>query len=162
MERILKIRGVSGVGKSTVGKLLTKYFKRGITIVIDDIRCMVNSVAWTNNKEYLEAIEATRALMLVYLKYKYAPIVIIDTFGNGTIKMITDHLPVGTNYKIITLIASETMIAERVASRNKEFIFFENESSNDSPSTDEKLKNNFQIDTTNMTATEVFEKVIQI
>lgn len=70
MENLLIIRGAPGVGKSSVGKLLTKYYKDGVTIEIDEVRRMINSVTWSNTKEHLNAIEATRALVISYLQSK--------------------------------------------------------------------------------------------
>jgi len=158
MKDLIILRGESGVGKSTIGKLLSKFFKKGVTIEIDDIRNMVNSVEWTNNKEYIDAIESTKSLAFVFLQNKYLPVIIIDTFSFQTTRIIIDNLPTGTTYKIITLIASKIKIKERIMRRNKELVVFD-----EFDFTQENdiccEVNHFLIDTTDMSADEVFERI---
>ncbi len=161
MNDLLIIRGAPGVGKSSVGKLLTQYYKDGVTIEIDEVRRMINSVTWANTREHLNAIEATKALVISYLQSKYTPVIVIDTLSHGTIKMIIDHIPFETTCKTISLIATEEKIRERIIKRNEGFMDCETSFKVNTAIINEALENNLLIDTTNLTVTEIFEKIIQ-
>src|ERR1700676_1831758 len=102
MTDLLIVRGAPGVGKSSVGKLLTIHYRNGLTIEIDEIRRMKNRVDWTCVEEHLNAIEATGSLINSYLEFNYKPIMVFDTLSMGTIQMITDKIPSGRSYKIIS------------------------------------------------------------
>ena len=162
MNDLLIIRGAPGVGKSSVGKLLAQYYKDGVTIEIDEVRRMINSVTWANIREHLNAIEATKALVISYLQSKYAPVIVIDTLSHGTIKMIIDQIPFETTCKTISLIATEAKIRERIIERNEGFMDCETSFKVNTAIINETLENNLLIDTTDLTVTEVFEKIIQV
>jgi len=162
MKEILIIRGAPGVGKSSVGKLLTQHLKNGVTIEIDEVRRMINSVSWTNTKEHLNAIEATSALVISYLKLQYNPIIVIDTLSQGTIKIITDKIPQKTTCKIISLIATEEKIKERIAKRNEGFMDYETSFKVNSSLINEYLENNFIIDTSDLSIEETFNKITEV
>lgn len=161
MNDLIIIRGAPGVGKSSVGILLSQYYKDGVTIEIDEVRRMINSVTWTNTREHLNAIEATKALVISFLQSKYAPVIVIDTLSHGTIKMIIDNIPFKTTCKTISLIATDEKIRERIIKRNAGFIDCETSFKVNTAIINEALENDLLIDTTNLTATEIFEKIIQ-
>jgi broad-specificity NMP kinase len=160
MTEILIIRGAPGVGKSSIGKLLTQYFRNGVTIEIDEVRRMINSVTWTNTKEHLNAIEATGTLVLSYLKLQYSPVIILDTLSEGTIRIILDKIPTNITCKTISLTATEEKIRERIAKRNEGFMDYEISFKVNSSIIKENLENNFLIDTSELSVEEVFEKII--
>lgn len=162
MNNLLIIRGAPGVGKSSVSKLLSAHYKNGVTIEIDEVRRMINSVTWTNSKEHLNAIEATRCLLVSYATSNYDPVIVVDTLSMGTIKLILDRLPEEINCKVISLIAKEKIIKARILNRNSGFKDYELSFKVNSSISNEKLKNNYIIDTSDLDVGMVFHKAIKI
>jgi len=152
MTDLLILRGAPGVGKTSVGRLLTGHYANGVTIEIDEVRRMINAVTWTSVKEHLDAIEATRCLFMSYFNSGYKPIIIIDTLSQGTIQLIIDKIPKTLSYKVISLIADNDKIKKRIVTRNSGFLDYNISFKVNDSITKENLINNYLIDTTLITA----------
>lgn len=161
MNNLLIVRGAPGVGKSSVGKLLSDHYQNGITIEIDEVRRMINSVSWTSTKEHLAAIEAARCLIISYWESGYDPVMIIDTLSQGTIKLILDKLPPEVSCKIISLFAEEEVIKARIRARNNGFMDHDVSFKVNRSIIGEELNNNYLIDTSDLSVEEVFNKIME-
>lgn len=162
MNDVLIVRGAPGVGKSSVGALLAKHYKGGVTIEIDEVRRMINAVTWSGVKEHLDAISASAGLLTSYLKSNYRPIIIIDTLSHGTIKFILRELPSKSQYKIFSLFAQEEIIKERIAKRNSGFMDLTISLKTNTAIINEQLQNNYAIDTSNLSIQDTFNEIIKM
>jgi broad-specificity NMP kinase len=162
MNNLLIIRGAPGVGKSSVGKMLATRYKFGVTIEIDEVRRMINSVSWAGEKEHLDAIDAARHLSISYFNSGYDPIMVIDTLGMGMIGAVLCKLPVEVNYKIISLFAQNEVIKSRILKRSGGFMNYDLSFKINTSIEKEKLNSNYLIDTSNSSITEVVDKIIEI
>lgn len=75
--------------------------------------------------------------------------------------MIIDQIPFETTCKTISLTATEEKIRERIMTRNEGFMDCEISFKVNTAIINERLENNLLIDTSHLTVTEIFEKIIQ-
>lgn len=159
MIEVIIIRGAPGVGKSSVGRLLAEYFNDGVSIEVDNVRAMINSVTWSDRQEHINAILAAKSLLRSYYNCGYKPIVVIDSLSGGVVNFIVDELPTET-YIIFSLYANNEVLKERIINRESGFkdykvSFWVNDliiNSND--------ENNVFIDTSDLSSQDVIEIIL--
>jgi len=82
---IIIIRGAPGSGKSETAKELANFFPNGAIVEIDNIRKMVISVDWTNQKEHINMLHASVNLIIEFIYFKIKPVIVVDTFSGDKI-----------------------------------------------------------------------------
>jgi broad-specificity NMP kinase len=154
---IIIVKGAPSTGKSTTAKELAKYFSGGVRMEIDNLRSMVISVEWTNQKEHIEILNVSTQLIKNFYDLNYKPIIVIDTFSGNK---IIDYLERLNNIKkdweisIFGLYVTESEIKKRLDLRTDKFKDFEISKTINNDTLKFKLENEIQIDTTELTAKE--------
>lgn len=154
---IIIIKGAPSTGKSTTAKELAKYFPSGVRMEIDNLRSMVISVDWTNQKEHIEILNVSTQLIKNFYDLNYKPIIVIDTFsGNKIIDFIERLSNIKKDWKIsiFGLYVTESEIKKRLDLRTDKFKDFEISKKINNDTLKFKLENEIQIDTTELTAKE--------
>jgi broad-specificity NMP kinase len=165
---IIIIRGAPGIGKTELGKYLSKskFFSKGVKVEIDALRSMIIDVHWTNQDEHVNVLHLSTKLVCDFLSFGYSPIIVIDTFsGNKISKYIDDILFINSKLyiKIFSLYASDEELVKRIDSRDVNG--FKNISI--SKHINRYIQENmcigeFKIDTTNLSQNEISEIIINI
>jgi adenylate kinase family enzyme len=128
---IIILRGAPGSGKSTLAKSLRKYFREGVTVEVDTIRGMINSVKWTDKKEHITALNATIALCQEFLKEGYRPVLVVDTLGYSRMKKflpMLDRLSINgkkVNCITLSLYCEDNVLNHRINNRDNGFKDFD-------------------------------------
>jgi tRNA A37 N6-isopentenylltransferase MiaA len=154
---IIIIKGAPSSGKSTTAKELAKYFSGGVRMEIDNLRSMVISVEWTNQKEHIEILNVSTHLINNFYDLNYKPIIVIDTFSGNK---IIDYLERLNNMKkdwkisIFSLYVTESELKKRLDLRTDKFKDFDISKKINNDTIEFKLENEIQIDTTELTAKE--------
>lgn len=160
---IIIIKGAPASGKSTTAKELAKYFPRGVLIEIDNLRSMVISVDWTNQKEHIDILKVSTQLITDFYELKYKPIIVVDTFSGDKINAYYEQLNnLNKDWKISAfgLYATENEIKKRLDYRSDDkFKDFEICKKLNSDMMKYKHEQEFQIDTTDLTAKETAELI---
>lgn len=91
-EVVVIICGAPGTGKSTLAKELMSHWGRGATIEVDDLRGMINQIDWTSHQQHFDGIRAAAAVCKLYRRSGYWPVVLVDTFGYGSLEVATGEL----------------------------------------------------------------------
>ncbi|WP_289055998.1 hypothetical protein [Carboxylicivirga marina] len=155
---IIIIKGAPATGKSTTAKELTKYFPNGVRMEIDNLRSMVISVDWTNQKEHIGILNASIQLVSNFHELKYKPIIIVDTFSGDKINDYYEHLnkqKKELEIAIFGLYTTETEIQKRLDLRlDDKFKDFEICKKLNSDTIKYKHEYELQIDTSGLTAKE--------
>jgi adenylate kinase family enzyme len=155
---IIIIKGAPSAGKSTTAKELAKYFSGGVRMEIDNLRSMVISVDWTNQKEHIEILNVSTQLIKNFYLLNYKPIIVVDTFsGNKIVDFIErlSNIKKDWNISIFGLYVTESEIKKRLDLRTDgKFNDFEISKKINNDMLKFKLENEMQIDTTELTAKE--------
>lgn len=107
------IRGAPGSGKSTLARELMASFGYGVTIEVDRVRGMINQVNWDSHQQHFDGIKASAELCKLYFDYGYHPVVLVDTFGYGSLEIATNELP-QISFLVVSLTCSKNAIAWRL------------------------------------------------
>ncbi len=59
---------------------------------VDDLRGMINQIDWTSHQQHFDGIVAAATVCKYYIHSGYRPVVLVDTFGYGSLKFATDEL----------------------------------------------------------------------
>lgn len=122
---IIIIRGAPGSGKSKTAKCLSKYFPQGIRMEIDNLRSMVISVDWTNQREHNSILQLSAKLVFDFLQLGFSPIIVVDTFSGDKIIKYNENLyqfDENLCIRVFGLFTSEEELIKRIESRrNGEF-----------------------------------------
>ncbi|MBE0662283.1 MAG: AAA family ATPase [Bacteroidales bacterium] len=160
---IIIIKGAPATGKSTTAKELAKYFPRGVRMEIDNLRSMVISVDWTNQKEHVDILNISIQLITSFYELQLKPIIVVDTFSGDKIHAYYEQLiSVGKDWKIsiFGLYASENEIQKRLDIRSDDkFKDFEICKKLNSDTKKYQHEYELQIDTTDLTAKETSELI---
>ena len=154
---IIVIKGAPSAGKSTTAKELAKYFSGGVRMEIDNIRSMVISVQWTNQKEHIEILNVSTQLIKNFYDLNYKPIIVVDTFsGNKIIDYLEQLSRIKNDWgiSIFSLYVTESELKKRLDLRTDKFKDFEISKKINDDTLKFKLENEIQIDTTELTAKE--------
>jgi tRNA A37 N6-isopentenylltransferase MiaA len=89
---IIIIKGAPASGKSQSAKELAKYFTTGVRIEIDNLRSMVISVDWTNQKQHIDVLNSSLKLIESFYSNGFKPVIIIDTFSGDKINNFFQQL----------------------------------------------------------------------
>lgn len=160
---IIIIKGAPASGKSTTAKELAKYFPSGVRIEIDNLRSMVISVDWTNQKEHVDILNVSTQLITDFYELKYKPIIVVDTFSGDKINAYYERLNTlskDCKISIFGLYATEIEIKKRLDFRSDDkFKDFEICKNLNSDMIKYKHEYELQIDTTDLTAKETSELI---
>jgi RNase adaptor protein for sRNA GlmZ degradation len=160
---IIIIRGAPGAGKSQVAKSLSQFFPKGVRVEVDTIRQMVISVDWKNQQEHINMLQASAKLVLEFLHFGFAPVIVVDTFSGDKINGYLDTLYAQDKnlaVRIFGLYTTDEELKRRLDMRTgKEF--------NDFPIckklNDDVLKwkhnSEFQVDTTGLMPKQTAERI---
>jgi predicted kinase len=121
MIDVILLRGAPGTGKTTAGRFLASSFPHGVTIEVDLVRWMINSATWKEDGlEHWNALDASRELMLAYLRSEYRPVVFIDNMGD---QAVTSLIEVLKDYKhhLFALVARDEVLRKRLELRKGGF-----------------------------------------
>jgi guanylate kinase len=153
---IIIIKGAPSTGKSTIAKELAKFFPNGVRMEIDNLRSMVISVDWTNQKEHIGILNISTQLIKNFYDLKYKPIIVVDTFSGNKINNYIEQLSnIRKDWKISIygLYVTENEIKKRLDLRsNDKFKDFEICKRLNIDTIKFKHENEIQIDTTELTA----------
>ena len=116
LEVVVIIRGAPGTGKSTLAKELMSYWGRGATIEVDDLRGMINQIDWISHQQHFDGIRAAAAVCKLYRRSGYWPVVLVDTFGYGSLEIATGELSDIPQF-VVSLTCSELAIKWRLIRR---------------------------------------------
>lgn len=162
---IIIIKGAPASGKSTTAKELAKYFPNGVRLEIDNLRSMVISVDWTNQKEHVDLLNVSTQLIADFHKLKYFPVIIIDTFSGDKINAYykeLKNLSKDWRISIFGLYATEDEIKKRLDLRSDDkFKDFEICKKLNSDMMRYKHEHELQFDTTGLTAKETSELIFR-
>lgn len=117
---LIIIRGTPGAGKSSLGRRLKKIFPDGAFIEVDNIRGMINNVDWKSEEEHLIALNAVVANTKSFLSDKKSPVIVADMFMPDKLDLFLEKFS-GIKYKVISLLANETVLAQRLTDRKEGF-----------------------------------------
>lgn len=120
---IIIIKGAPASGKSSIAKALAKFFPKGIRMEVDNLRSMVVSVEWTNQKEHINILNVSTKLCYEFYNSGFKPIIIIDTFSGDKINAYYENLKLlknDWNIKIFGLYVDEIEIKSRLALRKED------------------------------------------
>lgn len=121
MIDVIVLRGAPGTGKTTAGRFLARSFPHGVTIEVDLVRWMINSATWTEDgPEHRNALDASRELMLAYLRSEYRPVVFIDNMGDQAVTNLVGALK-DYRYHLFALVAREEVLRKRLEMRKGGF-----------------------------------------
>ena len=115
-DSVVLVRGAPGTGKSTLARQLMLHWGRGATVEVDDLRGMINQIDWTSHQQHFDGIRAAVLVCKHYLACKYRPIVLVDTFGYGSLEIATEELD-DIPYTIVSLTGSNTTLRWRLIRR---------------------------------------------
>ncbi|MCP4143614.1 MAG: AAA family ATPase [Chloroflexi bacterium] len=113
---IIIIRGAPGSGKSTLARKLMGWFGRGVTVEVDDVRGMINQVDWEFHQQHFDAIKSSAELCDRFICLGYRPIVLVDTFGYGSLDIALNELGQHA-YIVISLVTSNKALSWRMFRR---------------------------------------------
>lgn len=127
--QLVILKGAPGSGKSQTGKSLAKHFNNGIRLEVDTIRQMVISVDWKNQEEHIAMLNVSANLAIDFIKKRYTPVILIDTFSGDKIKQflleVEGHIS-PKNIKVFGLYVSVDELQKRLEQRSSvEFKDFE-------------------------------------
>jgi len=117
---IIIIKGAPGSGKSLSAKALSNFFPSGVRMEIDNLRSMVISVDWTNQAEHISILNLSTRLVIDFLRLKYQPVIVVDTFSGNKIDGYLETLfktDKNLSVKIFGLISSDEELEKRIATR---------------------------------------------
>lgn len=118
---IIIIKGAPASGKSQTAKELSKYFPKGVRIEIDNLRSMVITVDWTNQKEHINILNLSTRVVQDFYALGFKPIIIIDTFSGDKINAYYESLKTkNTNWEICVfgLFSNEEILKNRLERRS--------------------------------------------
>ncbi len=163
---IIIIRGAPGSGKSQTAKSLARFFPKGVRIEVDTIRQMVVSVDWKNQQEHIDMLQASTKLVFEFLKLGFSPVIIVDTFSGDKINCYLETLyqhEKDVSIKIFGLYTTDEELQRRLNLRTSaEFKDFEICKKLNDDLLKWKPKNEFQINTTGMIATQTAGRVYEL
>lgn len=163
---IIIIRGAPGSGKTQTAKSLSKYFPKGVRIEVDVIRQMVISVNWKKQQEHIDMLQATTKLVIEFLQFGFSPVIVVDTFSGDKINRFLETLyqhDNDTSIKIFGLFTSEMELKRRLENRkDQEFKDFSICKKLNADRDKWKQENEFQIDTTGLSADESARKMFEL
>jgi len=113
---IVVVRGSPGAGKSTVARELMFLWGMGATVEIDQVRAMINQINWRSHQQHFDGIKAAAAICKSFLDSGYQPVVLVDTFGYGSIDIARDEFH-GRSVFVVSLTCSERVIWWRLLRR---------------------------------------------
>jgi len=117
---VIIIKGAPCAGKSETAKALSIYFPKGVRMEVDNIRSMVISVNWKNQKEHINMLQLSASMVHGFLNFDYKPIIVVDTFSGDKINDFLDILYKLNNdlsIKIFGLYVSEKELKHRIEFR---------------------------------------------
>lgn len=115
-DAVVIIRGAPGTGKSTLAGQLMLRWGRGATVEVDSLRGMINQIDWTSHQQHFDGIRAAASVCRHYLVCDYSPVVLIDTFGYGSLEIATEELG-DVRCTIVTLTSSNAALKWRLVRR---------------------------------------------
>lgn len=115
-DSVVIIRGAPGTGKSTLAGQLMLHWGRGATVEVDDLRGMINQIDWTSHQQHFDGIRAAVLVCKHYLVCEYRPVVLVDTFGYGSLEIATEELG-NVPYTIVSLTGNNTALKWRLIRR---------------------------------------------
>jgi len=155
------VRGVPGVGKSSLGRRIRRVMPNAAIIEVDKIRSMVSSSKWTDQKSHVLGLRQSASLAESFLHEGYYPVILIDTLAPSALCYLTQDLKLQPI--IITLIARNDILLERVRQRQDGFkdekIILQ---MNEELFRSERIEEEVVVDTSEYTADEVASKVLDI
>ena len=162
---VITIRGAPGTGKTRTAKCLAMHFPRGVRMEIDNLRSMVISVEWTNQKEHINILSLSMNLVLDFLRLGYRPVVVVDTFsGDKLDKYLTDlrRLDERLVVRSFALVTDAEELKKRLENRPPgEFRDFEISHRLNSHVTNHPYSAEVVIDTTGLEPEETVQKLLQ-
>jgi len=160
------IKGAPCAGKSETAKELSKYFTKGVRIEVDNIRSMVISPNWKNQKEHINMLQIAVNMVYDFLKYDFKPIIVVDTFSGDKINAFMDtlqQLKKDLSFKIFGLYVTEEELMHRIELRpDDKFKDFEICKNINNDTLKIKHKDEILIDTTGQTAEETAKRIFDI
>jgi len=160
------IKGAPCAGKSETAKELSKYFTKGVRIEVDNIRSMVISVDWKNQKEHINMLQIAVDMVYDFLKFGFKPIIVVDTFSGDKINGFMDALyqiRKDLSFKIFGLYVTDEELINRIEIRpDDKFKDFAVCKKINDDVLKVKNKDEILIDTTGQTAEETAKKIFDI
>jgi adenylate kinase family enzyme len=117
---VIIIKGAPCAGKSETAKALSINFPKGVRMEVDNIRSMVISVNWKNQKEHINMLQLSANMAYGFLNFDFKPIIVVDTFSGDKINVFLDTLYKLNNdlsIKIFGLHVSEEELKHRIEFR---------------------------------------------
>jgi broad-specificity NMP kinase len=157
------IKGAPGAGKSETAKELSKFFKNGVRMEVDNIRSMVVSVDWKNQREHINMLHVAANMVYNFLKFNFKPIIVVDTFSGNKINAFLNTLyqtKIDLSVKIFGLHVTDEELEHRLELRpNDKFKDFAICKKINDDILEIKDENEILIDTTGQTAMETAAKI---
>lgn len=166
---IIIIKGAPASGKTQTAKNLATYFPKGVRMEIDNLRSMVISTDWTNQKEHINILDLSSNLVKDFYQLGFKPIIVIDTFSGDKLFRYFEKLMTLNNKLAICifgLYTNDEELQKRLDNRNcnqfKDFFISKNINED---TLKFKHENEFQIDTTELnssdTAKIIYEELMK-
>ncbi len=117
---IIIIRGAPASGKSQTAKSLATFFPKGVRIEVDNLRNMVISPDWKNQKEHISILSLSAKVVTEFLQLGFKPVILVDTFsGDKIIKYLEElwQLNSELSIRIFGLHVSDQELIKRIESR---------------------------------------------
>jgi broad-specificity NMP kinase len=158
---VIIIRGAPASGKSQTAKSLSKYYPSGVRLEVDTLRQMVISVDWTNQREHINMLQATSSLVCDFIGFGFSPIIVVDTFSGDKVDKFVESICQSNkslSCTIIGLFTTDRELKRRLALRSKDqFVDFDICKQINDDVIKIKSESEFQIDTTDLEATQTAE-----
>ncbi|MEP3893214.1 MAG: ATP-binding protein [Litorimonas sp.] len=158
-EAIVIVCGAPGTGKSTLARELMTYWGRGATVEVDDLRGMINQIDWTSHQQHFDGIRAAVAVCEYYRRSGYQPLVLIDTFGYGSLEVATSELKDLPQYTV-SLTSSDTAIKWRLIRRLGGYRDWRNAQKFNEHMRENAFKHDLTFDTSQHTVSEIAKRVV--
>ena len=118
---------------------------------------------WTNQDEHISILKLSTSLVTDFLRLKYQPVIVVDTFSGNKIKSYLDtlfKLDKNLSVKIFGLYTSDEELEKRISTRKDgEFKDIEVCKKLNHDVLKHKHPDEFQIDTTGMSPLEVARRI---
>jgi len=163
---VIIIKGAPCAGKSETAKALSLYFPKGVRIEVDNIRSMVISVNWKNQKEHINMLQLSANMTHDFLSFNFKPIIVVDTFSGDKINDFLYALYKSNNdlsVNIFGLYVSEEELKHRIELRpDDKFKDFEVCKKINEDVLRFKIESEILIDTTEQTAEKTAKRIFDI
>jgi adenylate kinase family enzyme len=157
---LIIIRGTPGAGKSSLGRRLKKTFSSGALIEIDNFRGMLNNVDWQDEQQHFIALNAAAVAINSFAAWNVSPVIVVDMFIGDKLKFFLSKVSV-TNYKVISLLVNENVLAKRLTERKEGFKDITKGISINKMISEHSWENEMTIDTSAIDKNEVLENCLR-